>query len=560
MLNAILANVIAGLGLFFSGLRMVDVNLRQATGRQLRTIISRLTHNAWIAGFVGVATGALVQSSSGIVFIVVSLVTSGLTTVRRALPIVTWANVGCCALIFAAVLDLRLAILYMIGLAGAAFAFDRSHKSHALGALFGVGMLFYGIELMKLGAEPLKDLPYFTALLNETHQSYFLALIGGAAFSFLTQSSTAVSIVAIGVAQTGLVGAYPTMMAIYGANVGSTVARMVLSSALKGSARQITAYQDLFKIAGAALFVVLLYIEAIEGVPLVRAFVARVSGAIDTQMAIVSLLFNLTMAVLFTIAQPAIYRALEWWLPADDQEDLSQPQFLYDEALDEPATALDLIENEQLRLVKRLRGYPAAMRAAATLDEREQARRLHDPFVAVVARIEQFEHDLLNRPLGPGESDRLSGLQNRLNLIVYLNDSLRALVAAAESAPTTERLVNFLSTYIEVLDFVLMTLVDALETGSETALELLLTMTEDRGDVVERMRQEYLAEEGNIGTAERSAMLKVTSVFERIMWMAQRLAHLVGTARRNWPAAAALADDDAMKNIFGTARAAEQNR
>ena len=59
----------------------------------------------------------------------------------------TWANVGCCALVFASVLDLRFAILYLIGLAGAAFAFDRSHRSHALGAVFGVGMLFYGIEL-----------------------------------------------------------------------------------------------------------------------------------------------------------------------------------------------------------------------------------------------------------------------------------------------------------------------------------------------------------------------------------------------------------------------------
>ena len=36
-------------------------------------------------------------------------------------------------------------------------------------------------------------------------------------------------------------------MGIYGANVGSTFARMVLSSGLKGSVRQLTAYQDLFR-------------------------------------------------------------------------------------------------------------------------------------------------------------------------------------------------------------------------------------------------------------------------------------------------------------------------
>src|SRR5262245_34325327 len=165
MLNSIFANIIAGLGLFFSGLKMLDTNLRQATGRQLRTIIGRLTRNGWVSGVVGVGAGALVPSSSGILFILVSLATSGLTTVRRALPIITWANVGCCALIFAAVVDLRLTILYLIGLAGAAFAFDRSHKSVALGAVFGVGMLFYGIELMQSGVAPLKELPWFSDLL-----------------------------------------------------------------------------------------------------------------------------------------------------------------------------------------------------------------------------------------------------------------------------------------------------------------------------------------------------------------------------------------------------------
>src|SRR5262245_61398063 len=206
MLNSILANVIAGLGLFFSGLRLIDGNLRQATGRRLRAAVGRITQNRWRSGTVGVLTGALLQSTSGIVFILVSLVASGLTTVRRALPILTWANVGCCALIFVAVLDVRLAILYLLGVAGAAFAFDRSHRNHALGAVFGIGMLFYGIEMMKTGAEPLKSLPWFSDMLNGTHNPLLLAFIAGAAVSFVTQSSTAVAILAIGLAQTGLLG------------------------------------------------------------------------------------------------------------------------------------------------------------------------------------------------------------------------------------------------------------------------------------------------------------------------------------------------------------------
>src|SRR5262249_53092609 len=146
----------------------------------------------------------------------VSLTTSGLTTVRRALPIVIWTNVGCCALIFMGVVDLRLTFLYLLGVAGTAFAFDRSHKSVGLGAIFGVGMLFYGIELMKSGVEPLRHLPWFSDMLVGDH-SYFVALFIGAAFSFLTQSSAAVAMLVIGLGQTGLIGPYPAMMALYGA-------------------------------------------------------------------------------------------------------------------------------------------------------------------------------------------------------------------------------------------------------------------------------------------------------------------------------------------------------
>src|SRR5215471_314855 len=235
MLNLIAANVIAGLGVFFSGLKLVDSHLRQVTGRRLRVIIGTLTRHSLLASVVGVVIGVLVQSTSGIAFILVSLVSSGLTTVRRALPIITWANVGCSALIFATVLDLRVAVLYLIGVAGAAYAFDRSHRSHALGAMFGVGMLFYGIELMKAGADPLKQLPWLTEGLNGNQHSYVLALLAGGLFSFVTQSSVAVSILVIGLAQTQLLGPFQAMMAIYGANVGSTFARMLLSSTLRGS-------------------------------------------------------------------------------------------------------------------------------------------------------------------------------------------------------------------------------------------------------------------------------------------------------------------------------------
>ncbi|MGE0449313.1 MAG: Na/Pi cotransporter family protein [Vicinamibacterales bacterium] len=535
MLNSVFANVIAGLGLFFSGIRLIDAHLRQATGRRLRTAVGHLTQSPWIAAGVGLVTGALVQTTSGILFILVSLVASGLTTVRRVLPIVTWANVGCCALIFVAVLDLRLGILYLLGLAGAAFAFDRSHRSHALGAMFGVGMLFYGIELMKAGAAPLNQMPWFARMLDGGHDSLLLAFASGALASFITQSSTAVAILAIGLAQMGLLGPFATMMALYGANVGSTFARMLLSTGLRGSVRQIAAYQDLFKITGAVLFVSLLYAEAMGRIPLVLALVSTISGHVDRQMALVFLLFNLGTAVLFSAARSPLIRLLEWWLPADAQEDLSMPRFLYGESLEEPATALDLVDREQIRLAECLRRYAEEIRRGPAAAER--VLLLHKPFATLALHIEHFEHALVDRALGPLETERLTILQNRLSLIVYLEDSLRGMATTTDAVTADSRLGSLVSSLVEALDFVLLTLIDAMKSGDRDQIELLANLTEDRGPLMEKIRQRYL-EDAGMNPADRGVLLQVTSVFERVVWMAQRLARLLDRNSRPSLAAA----------------------
>jgi len=52
-------------------------------------------------------------------------------------------------------------------------------------------------------------------------------------------------------------------------------------------------------------------------------------------------------------------------------------------------------------------------------------------------------------------------------------------------------------------------------------------ITGDRGDLVERVRQDYLTEEGSVGTAERAVLLQMTSGFERVIWMTHRFARLL---------------------------------
>jgi hypothetical protein len=124
-------------------------------------------------------------------------------------------------------------------------------------------------------------------------------------------------------------------------------------------------------------------------------------------------------------------------------------------------------------------------------------------------------------------TESFTPLQNRLSLIVYLEDSLRSMTDVTAGVAPSSRLGDLVSTFVEGLDFVLMTFVAALETGDRERIELLVDITGDRDDLMEHIRQSYLAEESSVDSHDRAVLLRVTNVFERTIWMMQRLARLL---------------------------------
>ncbi|HEV3117005.1 MAG TPA: Na/Pi symporter, partial [Gemmataceae bacterium] len=240
-MSLILAEMVAGVGLFFLGLHLVSGNLHQTSSRRLRTLIAKVTGRFWPASLLGLIAGAVMQSTSAVTVILASMTASGLTTARQALPIVAWANVGTTLLVFIAVLDIRLGILYLLGVSATAFAFTKNIRARtAWGVALGIALLFYGIHLMKdsSSSPDLQGASWFQSFITQAHGSFLLAFSAGTLVSFVTQSTTAVTLIAVTLVKAGMLGADETMMIIYGGNLGSTIARMILASGLKGSSRQ----------------------------------------------------------------------------------------------------------------------------------------------------------------------------------------------------------------------------------------------------------------------------------------------------------------------------------
>jgi phosphate:Na+ symporter len=521
----ILGTFIAGLALFFTGVKLVGTHLKQLTSRRFRLLVSRWADNGWLAGLWGACSGAITQSMSALTFIVVSLISSRMLSVRKALPIILWANSGVSLLVIVAVLRIELFVLYLLGISGLCFAFEKPLKyQNLVGAAFGIGVLFYGLNLMEASAVPVSDSSWFRNILIYTKDSYALAFVAGAFLAFVAQSAAAVSIVAIALMKGGLFSINQTMMIIYGTNVGASCTTWFLSAGLKGTTKQLVMSQVFFNYLGGLLFVPLFYLELYTPLPLVKAGVTSITTNIEQQMALVYLVFNLVVSVFLSFAINPYHRLLQKFWPPTQEEDESQVAFIHERALDDPETAMDLVEKEQLRLVARFPTFMARLRTGLVASEQVDFASLHDPFQDVATEVRFFLNELHAKELSRYSSDRLLALLNRQNLIDSLEDNVYWLTDAISRSNCSEGLKQLLLNFVEGLDAILLTAVDTLESLDDSDVATLIQITSDRGGLMEKIRATYLSSEQQLGLDEKSLLLHITNVFELIVWLLQRLA------------------------------------
>ena len=187
-----IASFLGGLGLFFTGIRSLSANMLQIGGRPLRQASPDTCRNPVLIAVVGIAAGALLQSSNGITFILVSMVTAGLVPVATAMSLMLWANLGTSTLVTLAAIDLRLVALVMLGIAGM-WLYDRPvqrNDGQVIEVVMSIAMLFFGLELLRAGTAGVHNGEAAEAM-GLAGASGVGAFVLGCVVTLFTQSSSA---------------------------------------------------------------------------------------------------------------------------------------------------------------------------------------------------------------------------------------------------------------------------------------------------------------------------------------------------------------------------------
>jgi phosphate:Na+ symporter len=512
----IVALYLAGLSFFFTGMAGISENLRQITGHRFRVLLSRATNHPIRAGLLGAAAGAVTQSTSVVAFILSGMMASGLLPLSRSLIVLACANIGTALLVFLAAVDLQLPILLLIGICGLLLAFSIFTRwKPALGCLLSIGMLFFGLEMMKQAFLPLSASHELMAVARYFDHWPDVAFLLGALLRTFIHSSSATAAIVITVNRGGILSEFPAMMTIPGLGIGTAIATSVLSVNQRGIPRQIAIYQALTNLAAAILVVVLLLIEHATGAPLLIAVLHRLSPSIGGRMAYLYLIFNITIA---TLAIAAVKWAPAWLAklsPPTLEEDLSRPMYIGAQALLAPEAAHDLVEMEQMRLMRTVEGYLETARNGAS----PALKPLHTAAVALGEEIARFLEALLQQPISGELSARAISLQRKQETLRALEENVFLFSENMEGegeGKLTGRL-------LEALDTILLTASDALKSRDAMDLEMLIGLTDDRGSTMERLRSRYGVDHAfdahNIATLHYA-----TTLFERNVWLLRQLA------------------------------------
>ena len=261
----VLLQVFGGLALFLYGTDSLCRAVQQGAGRRLRSLLARCTANPAAGLLTGAAVTAVLQSSSAVTVMVIAFLAAGLLQLRQAVPVVFGANIG--TTVTAQLLAFRVeSWRYLLLFGGVLLCLAcKGWRGRCVGeAVFGFGLLFEGVTVMRSAMEPLLQSPLFRLELARVQQSPLHGLLAGVCMTLTVQSSSAT--IALlqnfaarpgldGSSLLGLAGALPVLL---GDNIGTTITAVLAAIGQGRDAKRVAAAHAIFNLTGAAVCCALL--------------------------------------------------------------------------------------------------------------------------------------------------------------------------------------------------------------------------------------------------------------------------------------------------------------
>lgn len=247
--------IIGGLGIFLLGMKHMSDGMQAVAGASLRKMIGAVTNNRILATIVGTGVTCVVQSSSVTTVMVVGFVNSGVMELAQAIGVIMGANIGTTITGWILVLKIGKYGLPLLGGAAFVYLFSKGDRKRYIAmTLMGIGMVFFGLELMKDACSIIKETPTFEAWFQTFRADSYLGVLGcamiGCVLTVAVQSSSATLGITVSLAFQGVIGYETAAALVLGENIGTTITAYLASLGATTNARRAAYFHVIFNLAG----------------------------------------------------------------------------------------------------------------------------------------------------------------------------------------------------------------------------------------------------------------------------------------------------------------------
>jgi phosphate:Na+ symporter len=336
--------IIGGLALFMFGLRLLSAGMEKLAGDKIQIWLGKVTESRLKSAGFGMVATAFLQSSGLLMVTMIGLINAKLMTVPQSIGIMLGQEIGTTLTAQIVVFDIG-AFRLLLVVAGFIFLeyFEKRDWKKYGEILMGLGLIFVGMSYMSSALDHLMEFSAFANLLVTMGQHPFVGVFAGLVVTAITQSSTAVTSMAVAMGMNQAITLEGAIGIILGANIGSCVTGFVASLGQARTARQASMAQILINVFGVLLFL-----------PFIKYYSSLVSltaSELPRQIANAHTIFNVGVSALLVPFVGQVARLSAWLTPASRTPEKAKVTAFIDEMqYSVPSVALTQAARELTRV------------------------------------------------------------------------------------------------------------------------------------------------------------------------------------------------------------------
>ncbi|MGB5007376.1 MAG: Na/Pi symporter [Ferruginibacter sp.] len=378
--------MLAGIAFFLLALNFMETALKQLAGRKFKLFLKKQTIHSIKAIGGGAIVTALLQSSSLVNLLVLSMVGAGIIQMENALALMLGSNLGTTLsswLIATLGFNFKIdSIAFPVaGIAGVLMAFlNRESKWFSWSKfLFGLAFLFVALGFIKSGMEDFvkqTDLAFF----NRYPLIVFLLL--GIALTAVVQSSSLTIAITLSALHTQAISLQVAMALVLGSEIGTSL-KLFLAAA-NGSAikKRVALGNFLFN----AVTVIILFV-------LLRPVYQFITGVLHLNNELIALvLFQSFINILSVLLFFPFLKRFGQFLVNRFSEPENGCRFISKITVADPELAMDALENETRQFINHVMDYSLQSFGLSTATQSHDAVQKNFDNKTIPGKYEHIKH------------------------------------------------------------------------------------------------------------------------------------------------------------------------